>query len=168
MMTNTGGYLEGGGFDTPEAHAAVIPANGGVTNARALARMYAVLACGGALGDVRLVGRDTLARMARVVSAGRDASLLIPTRFSAGFMSSMDNRREPDGAQETILIGRGAFGHSGAGGSIGFADPAARMSFAYTMNKMGSHGFLNPRGQDLVDAVYRTLGYASNASGEWV
>jgi CubicO group peptidase (beta-lactamase class C family) len=45
------------------------------------------------------------------------------------------------------------------GGSIGFADPKARMSFGYTMNRQGSGVGINERGQSLVDAAYRALGY---------
>jgi hypothetical protein len=36
------------------------------------------------------------------------------------------------------------------------------------MNKMGAGAGLNERGQSLVDAVYRSLGYQSNAAGTWV
>ena len=42
------------------------------------------------------------------------------------------------------------------------------MSFGYTMNRMGQGVLLNERGQGLVDAAYRCLGYRSNASGAWV
>jgi len=42
------------------------------------------------------------------------------------------------------------------------------MSFGYTMNKMGPGVGLTPRSQSLVDAVYISLGYRSNASGSWV
>jgi CubicO group peptidase (beta-lactamase class C family) len=52
-----------------------------------------------------------------------------------------------------------AFGHVGMGGSIGFADPRARVSFGYTMNRQGMSTGLDTRGQSLVDAMYRTLGY---------
>ena len=61
-------------------------------------------------------------------------------------------------ARQPILI-------TGAGGSIGFADPACGLSFGYTMNRMGAGLFLNDRGQSLVDAAYRALGYRSSASG---
>jgi CubicO group peptidase (beta-lactamase class C family) len=61
-----------------------------------------------------------------------------------------------------------AFGHVGAGGSIGFADPARRLSFGYAMTRMGPGILLNERGQSLVDATYRALGCTSNASGVWV
>jgi CubicO group peptidase (beta-lactamase class C family) len=82
-------------------------------------------------------------------------------------MKTTDNRREPPGVQDSVLIGEDAFGHVGAGGSFGFADPAAAMSFGYTMNRMGPGAALNARGQSLVDATYRSLGYKSDASGAW-
>ena len=52
-------------------------------------------------------------------------------------------------------------------GSIGFADPEAKLAFGYTMNQMGLGLLLNDRGQNLVDATYKALGYRSNASGVW-
>jgi CubicO group peptidase (beta-lactamase class C family) len=62
-----------------------------------------------------------------------------------------------------------AFGHIGFGGSIGFADPRARLSFAYTMNRQGAGVGLSERGQALVDATYATLGYRRPAGGGlWV
>jgi CubicO group peptidase (beta-lactamase class C family) len=106
--------------------------------------------------------------MAQVSSAtGKDAVLLLPSRFALGFMKSMDNRRSPLGVFDSALISEAAFGHVGAGGSFGFADPPAKMSFGYTMNKMGPGILLTNRGQSLVDATYRSLGYQSNASGVW-
>lgn len=67
-----------------------------------------------------------------------------------------------------MLLGEQAFGHVGAGGSIGFADPREGLAFANTMNRMGPGILLNPRGQQLVDAVYQSLGYTANTSGYWV
>jgi hypothetical protein len=55
----------------------------------------------------------------------------------------------------------------GAGGSIGFADVREGLGFGYSMNRMGPGIMLNPRGQSLVDAAYKTLGYSSTASGYW-
>jgi CubicO group peptidase (beta-lactamase class C family) len=169
VLLNSGGYMGAQPeYDSRAAHAAEIGAAGGITNARGLAGMYAPLACGGKLKGVELVSPDILARMSRVASAtGRDAVLMMPTRFSLGFMKSMDNRREPAGVQDSALFGEEAFGHVGAGGSFGFADPKAGMSFGYTMNRMGPGAGLNPRGQSLVDATYRSLGYQSDASGAW-
>ncbi len=168
-MMNTGGYMGSKPeFDTRAAHAAEIGGGGGITNARGLAGLYAPLACGGKLKGVELVSSDALARMGQVSSAtGKDAVLLMPTRFALGFMKSMDNRRAPIGILDSAITSEDAFGHVGAGGSFGFADPVAKMSFGYTMNKMGAGILLTDRGQSLVDATYRSLGYQSNASGVW-
>ncbi|MBI3757404.1 MAG: beta-lactamase family protein [Deltaproteobacteria bacterium] len=169
VLLNSGGYMGAAPeYDTRAAHAAEIGAAGGITNGRGLAGMYAPLACGGKGRGVELVNPDVLARMGRVASAtGRDAVLVIPSRFSLGFMKTMDNRRQPPGVQDSVLISEDAFGHVGAGGSFGFADPKAGMSFGYTMNRMGPGAALNDRGQSLVDATYRALGYRSSASGAW-
>lgn len=61
-----------------------------------------------------------------------------------------------------------AYGHVGAGGSIGFADPDCGLSFGYVMNKQGAGILLNERGQSLVDATYRALGYRTNTPGCWI
>ncbi len=158
-----------GSFQSPEAYRAEIPAAGGISNARGMAGIYAPLACGGSLGDVDLVNKDTLARMGAVSSASLlDKTLLSPVRFAEGFIKSNDNRKGKPNNQDSLLISEDAFGFSGFGGSFGMADPVAKMSFGYCMNKMGPGTALNPRGQSLVDATYRALGYRSNASGRWI
>ncbi len=149
------------GYASRVARAAEIPAANGISNGRGLARMYAPLANQGA----GLVSPDTVRAMARCSAAShQDATLMIPTRFAAGFMTSMDNRAR---GFESAILGEAAFGHVGAGGSIGFADPDCRMSLGYTMNRRGPSLLLNPRGQALVDATYRCLNYRSNSSGAW-
>ena len=169
VLLNSGGYMGAEPeYDTRAAHAAEIGGAGGITNARGLAGMYEPLALGGKKGGVELVHAETLARMGRVSSStGRDAVLVMPSRFALGFMKTMDNRGEPAGVQDSVLTSEEAFGHVGAGGSFGFADPKAGMSFGYTMNRMGAGASLNERGQSLVDAVYRALGYQSSDSGAW-
>jgi CubicO group peptidase (beta-lactamase class C family) len=175
LMFNSGGHMLPGpdgmfGFNLRAAHAAEIGAAGGIANARALAGMYAPLANGGSLNGVRLVSREALARMAAVSSASSlDASVLAPTRFSLGYVKSVDNRREPLCTEnDSVILSEEAFGHSGFGGAIGFADPPTRMSFGYAMNRMGQGLGLNARGQSLIDAAYLSLGYTSSASGTWI
>jgi CubicO group peptidase (beta-lactamase class C family) len=158
------------GFDanSRECHAAEIGGAGGISNARGLAGLYAPFACGGALRGKRYVDAATLARMGEVaVATHEDATLLIPTRFGLGFMKSMDNRRRARGDRDSAILSAAAFGHVGAGGSIGFADPREELSFGYSMNQMGKGILLNERGQALVDAAYRALGYTTNAPGVW-
>ena len=159
-----------GGANTRAGHAAEIGAANGITNARGLAGMYAPLANGGG----KLVDGKTLARMGEVSMATHDdATLRIPTRFALGFMKSMDNRRRALGAKlfgedcDSVILGSPAFGHVGAGGSLGFADPAAGLSFGYTMNRMGPGLLMNGRGQPLVDAAYLSLGYKNKDGGVW-
>jgi CubicO group peptidase (beta-lactamase class C family) len=150
--------------NTRAYRAAELGGGGGVATARGLAGMYAPLANGGG----SLVGPDTLTRMAQVSTAtGDDAVLRIPTRFALGFMKSMDNRRRVPSSGYSAVLSAPAFGHVGAGGSLGFADPEAGMSFGYAMNRQGAGILLNDRGQSLVDAVYRSLGYRTDAGGVW-
>jgi CubicO group peptidase (beta-lactamase class C family) len=163
------------GVNTRAGHAAEIGAANGVSNARGLAGMYAPLANGGTLRGVTLVDAATLARMGEVSMATHDdATLRIPTRFAPGFMKSMDNRQRSVAAMlwgedcDSVILGAPAFGHVGAGGSLGFADPACALSFGYTMNRMGPGLLLNARGQALVDATYRALGYRSKDAGVWL
>lgn len=164
-MRNNAGFNP----NSPECHAAEIGGGGGISNARGLAAIYTPVAMGGSIEGRNFFDERQIAVMGRISSAtNRDATLLIPTRWGAGFMKSMDNRRRPSGARDSVILGADAFGHVGAGGSIGFADPSEGLSFGYAMNRMGQGILLNERGQSLVDATYRALGYTSNQSGDWL
>ncbi len=163
-------FFNQGGFNPNQrvCRAAEIGGAGAVANGRGLARIYAPFACGGALAGQTFVDVDTLARMGEVAAAThQDQTLLLPTRFALGFMKSMDNRHAPGVDRSSAILGSAAFGHVGAGGSVGFADPEHRLSFGYVMNQMGPGILMNERGQSLVDATYRCLGCASNLSGVW-
>jgi CubicO group peptidase (beta-lactamase class C family) len=158
---NTGGW----GPNDADGHKAQIGGGGGIANARGQVAMYTPLA----VNDGSLVSKDRVAHMSMVTTATqRDFTLLAPTRFGPGFMKSMDNRALPQGAQMSAIIGDKAFGHVGAGGSIGFADPECGLAFSYTMTQMGAGLLLNERGQSLIDAAYRALGYRTNRPGAWV
>lgn len=165
-------FLFNGGVrnsNDPAYQAAEVPAANGMGNARGLARLYAPFSVDGKAGGKTLIDRPTFERMVRVSMASRlDATLLIPNRFSLGFMKSLDNRGlKTDPPTDSAIIGESAFGHPGMGGSIAFADPDLGMSFAYVMNNLGTQILLNERGQALVDAAYLSAGYRSNASGAW-
>jgi CubicO group peptidase (beta-lactamase class C family) len=168
LQLNTGNWLGNQSLiDTRESHAAEIPAANGIANARGLATMYAPLSRDGSVGSVRLVGPEAIPRMRYIQSrTGSDAVALVGTAFTLGFMKSWDNRSLGEGM--SIIFGEDAFGHAGLGGSIGFADPAHRLSFGYTMNRHGAGTGLNERGQSLVDAVYQSLGSPTDAPGFWV
>ena len=164
-LVNNGGYEP----DAPEAYAAEIGAGGGIANARALAGMFTPLANGGQSNGLRLLSAERIETMRTVsVATECDATLQMPTRYGQGFMRSMDNRARPSGALESAILGREAFGQSGSGGSLGFADPECHLAFGYSMTKMGAGVLLNERGQSLVDATYRCLGYRTDSPGCWI
>jgi CubicO group peptidase (beta-lactamase class C family) len=130
--------------------AAELPAANGHTTAHALARIYAALGNGGELEGVRLLGRDAI-DAARVEQAyGKDLVLPLVTRMALGFMLGPAN--EPLGPNPR------SFGHGGAGGSLGMADPEARLGFGYVMNRMHTGVWLvDPRPRALLDALYSCL-----------
>jgi CubicO group peptidase (beta-lactamase class C family) len=163
VLANNGGFMEAP--DDRRYHAAEIGSANGITNARGLALLYRPLALGGAIDDVRLVGPDTLARATVTASAADlDATLLAPSRFALGFCKSIGDF----GPSDVLVLGSDAFGHPGSGGSVGFADPRERLSFGYVMSKLGFGTGLNARGQSLVDATYRALGYRTRQPGVWI
>ncbi len=70
-------------------------------------------------------------------------------RWGLGFMLSSD----------ALPLGPNprAFGHGGWGGSLGIADPDARVSWAYVMNKMSAGTLGDTRAFELAQAFYAAL-----------
>lgn len=128
---------------------AELPAANGHTTARALARLYGALAIGGEVDGVRVLKPSGIARCYDEQSYGPDEVLFLTTRFSLGFMMS----------QPGAALGPNAhsFGHPGAGGSLGFADPDAKVGFGYTMNQMAAGILIDPRATALIEAAYQSL-----------
>ncbi|MFD7611059.1 serine hydrolase domain-containing protein [Streptomyces sp. NPDC059828] len=127
----------------PRYRAAELPASGGISTARALARFYAATI--GAVDDGhRLFAPATLTLARTEESAGLDRVLVIGTRFGLGFM--LHGPASP-------LLGPGSFGHPGRGGSLGFADPESGIAFGYVTNGMRKGVTADPRAQALVRAV---------------
>jgi CubicO group peptidase (beta-lactamase class C family) len=167
MMLNTGGYLCQRGWNAPEALTAVLPAVSGVGNARALATMYRAIGHDRRVGRVRFMPED-IARMGAVLSATtEDLVLYAPGRWTLGFTKGASS---PAGVHPPAraVLSEDAFGHMGMGGSIGFCDPVADMSFAYVMNQHDSDLGLSAKAQSLIDAMYRALGYREPRYGTWV
>jgi CubicO group peptidase (beta-lactamase class C family) len=133
-------------WNSPEFWSAEIPVTNGICTARALARIYGDLA--GA--SPTLTRADTVRRMGREQVAGTDAVLGIEVRRTLGFElrpSWSDDGRPPH-----------AFGHPGAGGFLGFADPEAEVGFAYVKNAgwAGEPG-QDPRAGRLIKALYAAM-----------
>ncbi|MFZ5563397.1 MAG: serine hydrolase domain-containing protein [Thermodesulfobacteriota bacterium] len=139
------------GVNTPAWRSAEIPSANGQATALALARLYGVLANGGTQGNIRVLSPESIDRCIQETSGGPDAILKLRTRFSLGFMLNQDN---PSG---NMGPGRRSFGHPGAGGALGFADPDAKMGFGYVINKMDTFILVDPRARRLIDAAYECL-----------
>jgi len=136
--------------NTRQWRAAEIPAANGHATAASLARVYAALSLGGELDGVRVLSPEVIELARSEQSLGLDLILPLVSRFGLGF--GMPPAEEPVGPNPRV------FGHSGAGGSYGQADPEHRMSFGYTMNLMHSGVWLvDPRPRALLAKVYQAL-----------
>jgi CubicO group peptidase (beta-lactamase class C family) len=125
-LNGTFGMFGGEGpYNTPAVHRAEVPAANGIANARSLARMYAALV--GEVDGVRILAPATVEAAATPAVQDKDRVLAVPTSFGSGFMCH--SRFIP-------LLAPGSFGHGGAGGSLGFADPRSGVAFGYVMNQM--------------------------------
>lgn len=101
------------------------PAAGGLATARGLARLYASLhhdTTGPAkLG--RLLSDDTISQVSQTQVSGIDMGTDLPGRFAVVFQNPSSPR---------MLFGSArAFGHDGAGGSLGYVDPYYDIAVGY-------------------------------------
>ncbi|MEU3880929.1 MULTISPECIES: serine hydrolase domain-containing protein [Streptomyces] len=132
-------------FDSPEVQAAELPSSNGIGTAHALARMHAALI--GEVDGVRLLTPETLASATEEQASGQDRVMLAPSRFSTGYM--LPTTTIP-------MTGPSAFGHTGRGGSLGFADPKHGIAFGYVMNHIIG-GPDDLRATTLAETVRRSL-----------
>ena len=143
------GAMAGGGddaFNSRAVHATEMPAANGITTARSLARMYAATV--GEVDGIRLIDDATAAMASAEAVNGPDAVLVFPSQFGMGFM--LDGTLTP-------MFGPKSFGHAGAGGSLGYADPDANIGYGYVMNQMASGIAGDPRTINLTEAVRASL-----------
>lgn len=113
-------------------------------SARGVARVYAAIID----PSTPLLGSEIMCEAIAEASAGDDLVLGRPSRFGLGFQLSQPER--PLGPNPR------SFGHFGAGGSLGFADPETQLAFGYVMNRGGPR-WQDPRNRALIDAVYEGL-----------
>lgn len=104
-----------------------LPSSGAIMNARSLARHYAALATP-ELDGVQLLPAERIKQVSGLLAEGPDLILGYPARRSLGY-----HLGEPHAAMSERIT---AFGHAGAGGTIGFADPDYQFAFALTKNRM--------------------------------
>ena len=144
-------FAPGGSLSDPDVwnsralHAAEIPAANGIGDARSLARMYA--ACIGPVDGIRILTEDQLRRATTQLTSGPNTVLLdMDIQFGLGFMLR---------SSVIEIGGPRSFGHFGAGGSVGWADPDADLAFGYIMNRMDMGLAGDIRSSELINACYR-------------
>lgn len=115
-------------------------------SADALCTAYAALL--GEVRGVRLVRPESIAPLAERHSwSARDLIMQKPMGWTQGFLKEEGGVFSPHPR---------AFGHPGAGGALGWADPEAGLAIGYVMNHMDWR-IRSPRALALCDAIYRCL-----------
>ena len=133
-------------INKPEWRRMEQPAANGHGNARSLAGFYSGLL------DGKLLEAQMLEQFTREHSVGEDKTLRTQTRF--GLSCMLD---QPGVPNATYGLGSKAFGHPGAGGSIGFADPDREVAFGFVTNTLGPYVLMDPRAQKLVKVLAACL-----------
>ena len=134
-------------WNTRALHAAELPSSNGIGDARSLARMYA--SCIGEVDGVRTLQPSTVAAATVEQACGKDEVLMIDSCFGLGFMlgSSFGAANRPS-----------AFGHAGAGGSLVVRRSRRRCRVRLRDERPALRPEGDPRSEELVRAVYRSLG----------
>lgn len=128
---------------------AEIPAANGHGNARSVAKIQAMLACGGESQGVRLLSEETAASVMRERISGMDLVLGTPIAYGLGF--GLNNPRAPLAPNPNVCY------WGGWGGSVIVIDQDARSSCAFVMNKMYQGLMGDPRSGALLQAFYAGL-----------
>ena len=128
---------------------AEIPAGNGFGNARSIARIQSLLACGGDVNGRRIMSRAGCEAVFQQQSDGPDLAFLAPVRFGMGYALSSMGLPVPRGRRVCLW--------GGSGGSLIIVDFDARMTFAYAMNQLEGSPFADKRGQALVAATFVAL-----------
>jgi CubicO group peptidase (beta-lactamase class C family) len=128
-----------------------LPALNATGTARALARLYGVLAREGRSGDLELLSPKVIDLFARERRRGPSRVTGDEERWGLGFQRPVQDPVEPShvwGPHDE------AFGHTGLGGQVGFADPVSQVSVALVRSHLSS---VSPLGGHLVSAFYSCL-----------
>ena len=140
---NPSNFSGAGAVNSPAWRNCVHPSTNLHATAKGVARAYEVLRSCAHPVDVSVLECATT-----TVSLGSDVILGSDTHFGMGFQLPTAHRRfGPNNA---------AYGHYGAGGSMGFCDPTADITVGYVMNQMGA-GWQNSRNQSLIKAIFSSL-----------
>jgi CubicO group peptidase (beta-lactamase class C family) len=135
-------------FNDPRLQMAEIPGAGGIATARALASIWSATVV--ETEGVRLLDDDTIRTATMVQSEGPAVfSSEVPPhpRWAMGFMLNSERRQ---------FLTPTSFGHDGAGGQVGFADPVHRVGFGYITNRLETSN--DNRAPSIIDALRAVIG----------
>lgn len=133
-------------FNDPAVQRCEIPAVNGIGDAHSLARLYASMI--GPVGGTRTLSEPSIEELRRSERRRHDTVLLMETAWALGF-----TRR----CQLAPMGGPDCFGHPGAGGSIGFADPRAGLALGYVTNGLRAGLGTDVRSRALINACYQAI-----------
>jgi CubicO group peptidase (beta-lactamase class C family) len=150
FKTMTGPGPDAAVANTPGWRSADIGAANGHGNARSVARIMSVLARGGEVDGVRLLGPDTIGLIFDEQMDGIDVVLGVPLRWGIGYGL-------PQASLPWIPAGRICF-WGGWGGSVILMDLDRHMTISYMMNKMGAGIIGSERSAAYTRAVYDAVG----------
>jgi CubicO group peptidase (beta-lactamase class C family) len=150
------GGVTGENMQSRAYRAAEFPAGNMITNAHSIARMYAATVSD--IDGIRLLQPDTVAVMTELQTNrsrmhGVPPELLPATKNL--FNLSLGSWRSSPPVMP--MLGPASFGHPGSGGSLGAADPEARVGFGYVTNFWPAT-LIDPRHIELTSAVAKCLG----------
>jgi len=128
---------------------AEIPAANGHGNARSVALVQSILACGGEAGGRRFLSPEGCAAVFEEQAHGVDLVLGVPIRFGMGY--GLNSAELPISPNERVCF------WGGWGGSLIVVDLDARMTVAYVMNRMGEGTMGDMRAAGVVGAAYASL-----------
>jgi CubicO group peptidase (beta-lactamase class C family) len=166
-LAQAGVYMHGGtvteqlGFlGLAQVRETEIPAANGSADARSLARMYAMLAQGGELDGVRIVSPGSVKLFGTKTFSGPSAVFPdrgLPEGMTAPHMAyALGYEGDFGETPKPWRFGPSpeAFGHLGAGGQVGFADPARHVAVGFVRNHLGMDWSVS---NALIDRVYACL-----------
>ena len=126
---------------------AEIPSGNGHGNARSIAKVGSILACGGMYDKKKILSRSTVEKAIKPQISGRDVIMIYsPSKFGLG-IGLLDDK---------FFLGPRSFGWGGAGGSLCVMDLEKKLSIGYAMNKMHMKG-KDPRTGSLIKAVWDSI-----------
>tara|TARA_Y100000588_G_scaffold371107_1_gene442046 strand:+ start:83 stop:469 length:387 start_codon:yes stop_codon:yes gene_type:complete len=127
-------------------------------NARSLARMYAALGNGGVLDGVRVLPEERVRIATSLQTDDLDLAIQQPVRKALGYFQS--------GPISAMGPRTTTFGHPGAGGAIGFADPEHGFAFALTKSSLVAGAEPGGSAVEVIGAlVRRELGFPDDETG---